>query len=71
MSAVHMPVGAMLDIALAVPKTARDDAACRVRCKVRVNSCSFAGMQSRLGVTFLALPKESRIAIRKYVLSHS
>ena len=71
MSAVHLPVGALLDIALAVPKTSDSARSVPVRCRVRVNSCSFAGVQSRLGVTFLALPKESRIAIRNYILGHA
>jgi hypothetical protein len=70
-SDVHLPVGAMLDIALAVPKTADGERSVPVRCKVRVVSCTFAGVQSRLSVQFLALPKESRIAIRSFVLSHS
>lgn len=71
MSAVNMPVGSILDICLAVPKSGNDGRSVPVRCKVRVNSCSFAGIQSRLGVTFTDLPKESRIAIRNYILSHS
>jgi hypothetical protein len=36
---------------------------------VRVVSCAFAGVESRLSVQFLALPKESRIAIRSYVIA--
>ena len=71
MSAVNMPVGSVLDVALAVPKTSACDRSVPVRCRVRVISCSFAGIQSRLGVQFLDLPKESRIAIRSYILSHS
>ncbi len=66
-----MPVGALLDVALAVPRIDASDRSVPVRCRVRVISCSFAGEQSRLGVQFLALPKESRIAIRNYVISHS
>ncbi len=71
MSAVNMPVGSLLDVALAVPNSSASDRSVPVRCRVRVVSCSFAGVQSRLGVQFLALPKESRIAIRSYILSHS
>ena len=71
MSPVNMPVGALLDVALAVPRIDASDRSVPVRCRVRVISCSFAGEQSRLGVQFLALPKESRIAIRNYVISHS
>lgn len=71
MSAVNMPVGSLLDVALAIPKTGDGGRSVPVRCRVRVISSSFAGVQSRLGVEFLALPKESRIAIRNYVLSHS
>ncbi len=71
MSAVHLPVGALLDIALAVPKASDSARSVPVRCRVRVNSCSFAGIESRLGLTFLALPKESRIAIRNYILGHA
>jgi len=71
MSRVNMPVGSLMEVALAVPRL--DDAARSVPlcCTVRVISCGFAGEQSRLGVQFLALPMESRLAIRRYVLSHS
>lgn len=71
MSAVNLPVGSLLDVALAVPKSDACDRSVPVRCRVRVISCSFAGIQSRLGVQFLDLPKASRIAIRSYILSHS
>ena len=71
MSPVNMPVGALMDVALAVPRLQDDARSVPVRCKVRVISCAFAGEQSRLGVQFLALPMESRLAIRRYVLSHS
>ncbi len=71
MSAVHMPVGSTLDVALAVPRLHDDARSVPVRCKVRVVSCAFAGEQSRLGVQFLALPMDSRLAIRRYVVSHS
>jgi len=71
MSSVNLPVGATLDIALAVPKSGSDSRSMPVRCKVRVTSCSFAGTQSRLGVMFMDLPKESRIAVRNYILSHA
>ena len=71
MSAVNMPVGALLEIAVAVPKGGDGERSFPVRCKVRIVSCSFAGIESRLSVQFLTLPKESRIAIRNYVLSHS
>lgn len=70
MSAVHLPVGSTLDVALAVPLTLNGERSVPVRCKVRVVACSFAGERSRMGVQFLALPKESRIAIRNYVISH-
>jgi hypothetical protein len=71
MSPVNMPVGSLMDVALAVPRLHDDARSVPVRCKVRVISCAFAGEQSRLGVQFLALPMESRLAIRRYVLSHS
>ena len=71
MSDVHMPVGSLLEVALAVPRLNDDARSVPVRCKVRVVSCAFAGEQSRLGVQFTALPMESRLAIRRYVLSHS
>ena len=71
MSAVHLPVGSLLDVCLAVPRVQDGARSVPVRCKVRVVACSFVGERSRLGVQFLALPKEARIAIRSYVLSHS
>ena len=71
MSAVNVPVGSLLEVAVALPKRGDGERSVPVRCKVRVVSCSFAGIESRLSVQFLALPKESRIAIRSYVLSHS
>jgi hypothetical protein len=71
MSAVNMPVGSLLDVCLAVPRVQDGARSVPVRCKVRVVACSFVGERSRLGVQFLALPKEARIAIRSYVLSHS
>ena len=54
-----------------MPRLQDDARSIPVRCKVRVIACAFAGEQSRLGVQFLALPMESRLAIRRYVLSHS
>ena len=71
MSPVNMPVGSLLEVCLAVPRTHDGARSVPVRCQVRVVACSFAGERSRLGVQFLALPKEARIAIRSYVLSHS
>ena len=71
MSNVHMPVGATMDVVLAVPKSAACDRSVPVRCKVRVVSCAFTGVQSRLSAQFLDLPKEARLAIRSYVISHA
>ena len=71
MSNVHMPVGATMDVVLAVPKSAACDRSVPVRCKVRVVSCAFTGVQSRLSAQFLDLPKDARIAIRNYVISHA
>ena len=71
MSAVHMPVGSTLEVALAVPRTRDGGRSVPVRCKVRVVASNFAGEQTRMSLQFMALPKESRIAIRHYVLSHS
>lgn len=70
-SPVNVPVGSMLETALAIPnpKDARRNLA--VQARVRVVFSSFTGTQSRLGVQFLALPLEARAAIRTYVLSHS
>ena len=70
-SPVHMSVGSMLEIALAVPMDKEGRRSVPVRCRVRVVFCAFAGEQSRLGVQFLALPTATRIAIRQYVLSHA
>ena len=70
MSDVRMPAGALLDIVLAVPKNKACDRSVPVRCQVRVVSCSFVGEHSRLSVQIVSLPKESRIAIRNYVISH-
>lgn len=71
MSSVHMPVGSIVDIALAVPHGGANPRSVPVRCKVRVVFCAFAGEQSRLGVQFTTLPTESRVAIRSYVMAHS
>ena len=71
MSNVHMPAGATMDVVLAVPKSGAGDRSVPVRCKVRVLSCTFSGEQSRLSAQFLDLPKDARLAIRSYVISHA
>ena len=71
MSDVHMPVGTLIDVALAVPRLGDASRSVPVRCRVRVAFCAFVGEQSRMGVQFTALPMESRIAIRSYIHANS
>ncbi len=71
MSRVNVPVGSVLETALAVPHPSDPRRSLTVRAKVRVVSSAFCGTQSRLGVQFMALPMAARLAIRKYTLSHS
>ncbi len=70
-SPAHMPVGAIIETALAIPNPKDARRSLAVQAKVRVVFSSFTGTQTRLGVQFLALPLEARVAIRTYVLSHS
>ncbi len=71
MSGVNMPVGSVLDIALAIPhpKDARRNLP--LQAKVRVVFSAFCGTQSRLGVQFVVLAMDARVAIRDYVIAHS
>lgn len=71
MSSVNMPVGTLVDIALAVPRLGDASRSVPVRCKVRVVFCAFVGEQSRMGVQFTALPMSARMAIRSYVIARS
>jgi hypothetical protein len=70
-STVNMPVGALLQTAVAIPNPKDPRRSLAVQARVRVVFSSFTGTQSRLGVQFLTLPLEVRAAIRTYVLSHS
>ncbi len=70
MSAVNMPVGTMLETALAIPHPKDPRRSLAVRAKVRVVSSSFCGTQSRLGVQFMTLSMEARLAIRSYAIAH-
>jgi len=71
MSSVNMPVGTLLETALAIPHPKDRTRSLPVRARVRVVSSSFCGKQSRLGVQFLALPMEARMAIHTYAVKHS
>ena len=71
MSRVNSPVGTLLETAFAIPHPKDSRRSLSVRAKVRVVSSSFCGTESRLGVQFMSLPMEARVAIRNYTLSHS
>lgn len=71
LASTSLPLGTNLDIALSVPDAKVPGRTHAVRANVCVMFSSFAGAQCRIGVQFVELPMEARIAIRSYVLSHS
>ncbi|MFG6430623.1 PilZ domain-containing protein [Roseateles sp. LYH14W] len=70
-SSVHMPVGSIVQTAVAIPNPKDPQRHLAVQAKVRVVFASFTGTQTRLGVQFLALPLEVRMAIHAYVVGHA
>lgn len=70
-SPVNMPVGSLMDIAVAIPNPKDPRRNLAVQARVQVVFSSFTGTQTRLGVSFLALPLDVRMAIRAYVVSNS
>jgi len=71
MSGVNVPAGTVLDTALAIPHPKDPQRSLAIQARVRVVFSAFCGTQSRLGVQFLGLPMDVRIAIRNYVITHS
>lgn len=67
----NLPLGTNLDLALSVPDPKQVGRTHAVRAGVRVMFSSFTGSQCRIGVQFVELPMEARLAIRSYVLTHS
>ena len=71
LSTMNVPVGTTLRVALAVPHPADTAQSTAVQATVRVVFSAFVGTQSRLGLQFLALPMDARVAIRRYVIARS
>ena len=69
-SNASVPVGTLLETALAVPHPTDPRRSLAVRAKVRVVNSSFCGTQSRLNVQFVTLSMEARLAIRNYAVPH-
>jgi len=66
-----LPLGTVFDVTMSVPHPKEPQRMQAVSAKVRVMFSSAVGGNSRIGVQFVAISMEARIAIRTYVLANS